>query len=371
MSEEQLAEILKLYGINQFATPYGNGHINDTYAVDDLIIQRINTHVFPNYKGLMQNILLITDFLRKKIIENGGDPLRETLTLVQTLDGRNYVEFPSGVYRVYKRIPDAVSYDSVSPGLLYEAARGFGTFQSMLADFPADQLVETIPNFHNTRSRFENLRAAVKADAVGRAEAVSDEIAFAYSHEKDVDVVLNAIADGRIPLRVTHNDTKLNNVLLDIHTGKAVCVLDLDTVMPGSLLYDYGDALRFGASTAAEDERDLNLVHFDLSNFEAFTKGFLEGIGGNITPCEQELLPFSIRLLTLECGMRFLTDYLEGDTYFKTSRRDQNLDRCRTQFKLVREIEGYEDQMKKLIEKIKFDLASSPSETVLHQNEKK
>lgn len=361
MSGEEIAEILKLYGINHSAVPYGNGHINDTYAVDDLIIQRINTHVFPNYKGLMQNILLVTDFLRKKIVEKGGDPLRETLTLVQTPDGRNYVELPSGVYRVYKRIPDAVSYDSVSPSLLYEAARGFGAFQSMLADFPADQLIETIPDFHNTRRRFENLRAAVKADVMGRADSVSEEIAFAYSHEKDVDVVLNALADGRIPLRVTHNDTKLNNVLLDAHTGKAVCVLDLDTVMPGSLLYDYGDALRFGASTAAEDEQNLDLVHFDLDNFEAFTKGFLEGIGGNITSCEQELLPFSILLLTLECGMRFLTDYLDGDTYFKTSRSGQNLDRCRTQFKLVREIEGFESRMKEIIEKIRCGESSAVS----------
>lgn len=370
MSGEELVEILKLYGVMNSASPYGNGHINDTYIVGNLIIQRINTHVFPDYQGLMQNILRVTDFLRRKVIERGGDPLRETLTLVRTLDGRDYVEMPSGIYRAYGLIPDAVSYDSVSPERLYEAARGFGAFQSMLSDFPADQLVETIPNFHNTRSRLENLRAAVKADTVGRAGTVAEEIAFAFSHEKDVDVVLNALEDGRIPLRVTHNDTKLNNVLLDIHTGRAVCVLDLDTVMPGSLLYDYGDALRFGASTAAEDEPNLNLVHFDLANFEAFTRGFLEGIGGNITPGEQELLPFSIRLLTLECGIRFLTDYLEGDTYFKTSRPDQNLDRCRTQFKLVREIEGYEDQMKKIIEKIRRDQDSSKSEPDLHQNEK-
>ena len=353
MSDPSL--ILKQFGIDSPLTPFGNGHINDTFITEDraYILQRINTSVFNDPQGLTDNVVLITGYLKTWLSANGGDPERETLTPIPAKNGDWLVRTDSGkCYRLYKTIQGTVSYDSATPELLYQAAKGFGRFQKMLSGFPADRLKETIPNFHNTRSRFEALRAAVNADVYSRVALAKKEIDFCYAREADTDVIVNGIADGRIPLRVTHNDTKLNNVMMDKETGAAVCVIDLDTVMPGSLLYDYGDALRFGASTAAEDEKDLSLVHFDLELFETFTKGFLEELGDRLTASEAALLPFSVKLITLECGMRFLTDYLSGDTYFKTSRPGQNLDRCRTQLKLVEEIEEKTPEMKRIVSDI-------------------
>lgn len=344
--------IMSLFGLDQPLTPYGNGHINDTYITQDgkYILQRINTGVFNDPKGLTDNIVLVTGYLKTWLSAHGGDPDRETLTPVPAKDDAWFIQTQEGeCYRLYKIIENTVSYDSATPELLYQAAKGFGRFQMMLAGFPADRLKEVIPNFHNTRSRFEALRAAVDADSMGRVADAKSEIDFCYAREADTDVIVNAIDNGEIPLRVTHNDTKLNNVMMDKDSGEAVCVIDLDTVMPGSLLYDYGDALRFGASTAAEDETDLSIVHFDLTLFETFTKGFLEEVGKTLTPAETELLPFSVKLITMECGMRFLTDYLSGDTYFKTSRPGQNLDRCRTQFKLVAEMEEKTPEMKAIV----------------------
>jgi hypothetical protein len=353
MSDPRL--ILNQFGIDSPLIPFGNGHINDTYITEDraYILQRINTSVFNDPQGLTDNVVLITGYLKTWLSANGGDPERETLTPIPAKNGEWLVRTDSGkCYRLYKTIQGTVSYDSATPELLYQAAKGFGKFQKMLSGFPADRLKETIPNFHNTRSRFEALRSAVNADVYSRVALAKSEVDFCYAREADTDVIVNGIADGRIPLRVTHNDTKLNNVMMDKETGAAVCVIDLDTVMPGSLLYDYGDALRFGASTAAEDERDLSLVHFDLKLFETFTKGFLEELGDRLTASEAALLPFSVKLITLECGMRFLTDYLSGDTYFKTSRPGQNLDRCRTQLKLVAEIEEKTPEMKRIVSDI-------------------
>ncbi len=352
---KDMREILKQFGIDSPVTAFGNGHINDTYITEDrtYILQKINTSVFNDPKGLTDNVVLITGYLKTWLSANGGDPERETLTPIPAKNGAWFIRTDSGeCYRVYKVIEGTVSHDSATPELLYQAAKGFGRFQKMLAGFPADRLKETIPNFHNTRSRFEALRAAVDADVYGRVALAKDEVDFCYARESDTDVIVSAIAEGRIPLRVTHNDTKLNNVMMDAATGTAVCVIDLDTVMPGSLLYDYGDALRFGASTAPEDEKDLSLVHFDINLFETFTKGFLEELGDRLTASEAALLPFSVKLITMECGMRFLTDYLSGDTYFKTSRPGQNLDRCRTQLKLVQEIEEKIPEMKRIVSDI-------------------
>lgn len=354
MTDEKRS-ILKRFGIDRAVRSHGNGHINDTYITEDgeYILQKINTSVFSDPKSLTDNIVLITGYLKTWLSAHGGDPERETLTPIPALDDKWFAETEDGeYYRVYKTIKDSVSYDSATPELLYKAAKGFGRFQKMLAGFPADRLCESIPDFHNTRARFDVFKKVAQADVCKRAQSAKEEIAFCMAREGDMGIVVDAIASKKIPLRVTHNDTKLNNVMIDQKTGEAVCVIDLDTVMPGSVLYDYGDALRFGASTAAEDEKDLEKVHFDLALFEMFTKGFLEEVGDTLTTEEIELLPFSVKLITLECGMRFLTDYLSGDTYFKTAYSDHNLDRCRTQFKLVAEIESLEDEMKRMVAQI-------------------
>lgn len=349
-------EIIHKFAINANISPYGNGHINDTYMAESnprFIMQKINNNVFKNPDQVMENIVNVTEHLKKKIAENGGDVNRETLSVIKTIDGENmYKTDDGGFYRMYNFIENAVSYDAVEkPEQLTEAARAFGKFQNMLADFPADKLYETIPNFHDTRKRFDNLKKAIAEDKAGRLASVKEEVEFALAREAEVGTIVDAIADGSVPLRVTHNDTKLNNVMLDKDTGEGVCVIDLDTVMPGSLLYDYGDALRFGASTGAEDETDLSKINFSLELFEAFTKGFLSEVGSKLTPRERELLPFGAKIMTFECGIRFLTDYLEGDTYFKIHREHHNLDRCRTQFKLVWDIESKTEEMHKIISK--------------------
>lgn len=351
-----LADIVRNFVIDVKVEAYGNGHINDTYIADSepkYILQRINHAIFKNPEQVMSNILGVTEHLREKIAAAGGDPNRETLTVIKTKDGASFYKTEDGnYYRMYNYVENAVSYEAVeSHEQFYEAARAFGRFQNMLADYPAEKLYDTIPFFHDTVKRFGDFEAAVANDAAGRRASVEKEIEFVLARKADAAVVVDAIADGRVPLRVTHNDTKLNNVMLDLETGKGVCVIDLDTVMPGSLLYDYGDALRFGASSGAEDEVDLDKIYFDLELFEAFTKGFIEEVGDKLTPTEIELLPFSAKLLTYECGMRFLGDYLNGDTYFKIHREHHNLDRARTQFKLVADIESKMEDMKKIVEK--------------------
>lgn len=348
------SDILRHFDLDHVSTPYGNGHINTTYLVGTsprFILQRINTEIFKDPDGVMENILAVTSFLRAKIVAAGGDPMRETLTVIPTSDNHSYYRTPDGdCYRVYMFIEDAVSLDSApGPEVFAESARAFGKFQRMLADFPAEKLHETIPHFHDTPDRLRIFRETLAKDPVGRADSVREEIDFVLARAEEMGTVVDAIADGSVPLRVTHNDTKLNNVMLDAKTGKGLCVIDLDTVMPGSMLYDYGDSLRFGASTAAEDERNLDLVHFDLDYFRAYTKAYLEELGDTMTEREIELLPFSAKLMTLECGMRFLTDHIDGDHYFRIHREGHNLDRCRTQFKLVREMEEKADAMMQIV----------------------
>ena len=354
--DKQFQEILANFNLFLNPDAYGNGHINDTYIVHsqpDYILQRINKKVFTNPPAVMENIQGVTEFLRRKIIAEGGDPDRETLNLIMTVDGQPYYHHTDGeYYRVYKFIDHAVSYDLVeNPMQLYHAARAFGKFQNMLADYPAEKLHETIVDFHNTRKRYEQFKDALAKDASGRAKNAGPEIDFVLAREGDAGVIVDALADGSIPLRVTHNDTKLNNVLLDEVTGEGVCVIDLDTVMPGSLLYDYGDALRFGGSSGAEDEPDLSKIWFDVEKFTAFTKGFIEVLP-SITDKELRLLPFSIKLMTLECGSRFLADYINGDVYFKTHYPEHNLIRARTQFKLVKEIEDKMDELDAIVAEI-------------------
>lgn len=351
-----LNKILNEFNLESDIDRYGNGHINDTYLTNsqNYILQRINTNIFKNPVKLMDNIEKVTDFLRGKIIAEGGDPTRETMRVIRTRNGENcYKVDDNNVFRVYEFVKDTFTIEtSKSYDDLNNAGVGFGHFQKMLSDFPADQLFETIPDFHNTPKRVENLMKAIKEDKAGRAKSVEKEIEFALEHAKEASKVTDGIASGDILLRVTHNDTKINNILFDNKTGKAICVIDLDTVMPGSILYDFGDALRMGGSTGAEDETDLTKVNFDAGAFEAFAKGFCSETMDSMTEMEKELLPFSVKLLTYECGIRFLTDYLEGDTYFKIHRPEHNIDRARNQFKLVSDLDKMEGDLLKIVKQL-------------------
>ena len=353
-----LAEILECFELSGQAIPYGSGHINDTYLLaspngEKYIIQRINNDVFKKPEEVMENIVAVTEHIRKKIVAQGTDPARQVLHYLKTKDNKYYHKTADGrYYRAYVYVDGVTTYDIVEkPEDFYKAAKAFGKFQKQLSDFPAHKLFETIPNFHNTRSRYEDFKRAIKEDRCGRLKDVQAEVDFYLAREADADIVINAMAKGDIPVRVTHNDTKLNNVLIDNETNEGICVIDLDTVMPGSLLYDFGDSMRFGTNTAAEDEKDLSKVTSDLNLFEHYTKGFLEELGDSITPAETELLPFSAKLMTLECGTRFLADHLNGDTYFKIHREGHNLDRARTQMKLVADMESKMDQMAKIVKK--------------------
>ncbi len=357
MAEYNLKEIIGKFNITDGATPYGKGHINDTYLSNACepryILQRINNNVFKRPQDVMENIVRVTAHLKKKIIEEGGDPKRETLNLVKTHDGEPYYVTAKGDYfRMYEFIEGAQTYEIVEePIHFYNAAKAFAKFQQRLADFPAEKLHETIPSFHDTTVRFQQLKDAIANDVAGRLKDVQAEVEFALAREKDVSVIVDAIKEGTVPLRVTHNDTKYNNIMIDDKTGLGICVIDLDTVMPGSLLYDYGDSLRFGTNPADEDEKDLSKVYCDLNLFEMFTKGYMEELKDVMTPREKELMPFAAKLMTYECGIRFLADYLNGDTYFKIKYPEHNLDRCHTQFKLVQDMEEKETLMKEIVKK--------------------
>ena len=353
MNKVDLNEVLKKFEVNSRIRQYGNGHINDTYKTEksQYILQRINTDVFKNPAEVMENITNVTDFLRKKIINSHGDPERETLTVLKAFDGKSFYEHDKdNVFRLYKFIADTKTVENDKTLTdLYNAGKGFGKFQRMLDDFPVNVLHETIRDFHDTPKRVEHLKTAISEDRAGRAVEVQKEIEFALENASFADVVVNGIQDHSIPLRVTHNDTKINNILFDKTSGEAVCVIDLDTVMPGSMLYDFGDALRMGGSTAAEDETELDKVHFDKECFKAFAKGYIGEVRDVITQKETDLLAFSAKLLTYECGIRFLTDYLNGDTYFKIHREHHNLDRARNQFKLVSELNVIEPELNEII----------------------
>lgn len=352
----------KLGECASYVKPFGSGHINDTYAVyvadngkEELryVIQRINKNVFKKPQEVMENIFGVTEYLRKTIKHQGGDADRETLNYIKTKTGCNYFEDSQGSpWRCYNYIPKSKCIDiATGTNDLYNSGKAFGNFLRLLNEYPADTLHETIVHFHDTKSRFTDFTRAVERDVKGRAVRCASEIDFAIKRKEDCAVLVDMQEKGELPLRVTHNDTKLNNILFDENTGEAMCVIDLDTIMPGLALNDYGDSIRFGASTAAEDEPNLNIVHFDLALFEAYTKGYLEAAGDILTETEKDYLPWGAKLMTLECGMRFLTDYLQGDTYFKAHRDGQNLDRCRTQFRLVAEMEEHFDEMKKIIKK--------------------
>ena len=340
------------------AAPYGTGHINDTFAVNvnqsgtglRYIFQRINHRIFQQPENLMGNILRVTQHVRSRM---GGvpDASRRMLTVIPADDGRPFVIDDEGYYwRAYLFIEDALSRDAVeSPGQAFQSARAFGRFQKAVSDLPGPRLHEVIPDFHNTPKRFEALERAIQSDSCGRASSCQRDIEFALAHKPEARLLTDLLAAGDLPERITHNDTKINNVLMDNSTGEGVCVIDLDTVMPGLVHYDFGDMVRTATSPAAEDETDLSKVHVHFELFEALLRGYLDAASGFLTPLEKELLPFSGKLITLEIGVRFLTDYLQGDVYFKTKRPEHNLDRCRNQFQRVRSIESQFDQMTKLL----------------------
>ena len=350
---ENLFEVLRAFRLE--AKPvscelYGCGHINVTYlAVMEsgrrYILQKINNNTFRDVAGLMENITAVTEFLRTET----DDP-RGVLTLVKTHDGASYLHAQDAYWRVYAFVEDSICLQLPETDEdFYQSAVGFGTFQQLLTDFPAAKLHETIPNFHNTPDRYRALLETLERDPMHRAAQVQPEIEFALARQAEMSAIQNALASGKLPLRVTHNDTKLNNVLLDAKTRKALCVIDLDTVMPGSSLYDFGDSIRFGAATAAEDEKDISKMEMSLDRFRVFTRGYVRACPG-LTAKELELLPMGAKTMTMECGVRFLTDYLDGDHYFAVHRDGQNLDRARTQFKLVADMEKKWDEMRKIVE---------------------
>ena len=337
---------------------FGNGHINETYKVftdkSMYTLQKINKNVFPDPAAIMENSVGVTGFLTEKIKARGGDIYRETLHFLKADDGKYYVVDENGDYwRSWIFIDNATAHEVVTGSeMLTESGRAFGDFQRQLADYPADTLHEVIKDFHNTPARFKQLTDAIEANKSGRKDNCQAEIEFALAREEAAGELMKLLNEGKLPLKVTHNDTKMSNILVDDETNKAVCIIDLDTVMPGLTAFDYGDSLRAGASTAAEDESDLSKVWFDLELFEAYTKGFLSVCKGALTELELETLPVGAKLMTYEVGIRFLADYINGDVYFRTKYPEHNLVRARTQFKLVADIEAKHDKLMEIVRRV-------------------
>lgn len=329
--------------------PYGSGHINVTYlAVTDkkrYILQKINSNLFKEVDRLMNNIYLVTEHLKKKA------PNKVVLTLVKTVDGKPYLALDGEYWRVYDFIENSVCLQIPrDTNEFMQSAISFGDFTNMLSDFDATQLFEILPNFHNTVKRFENFEIALEKNLSGRKELCQPEIEFALARKDLANRIVSLIENGEMPLKVTHNDTKLNNVLLNEKTLEGLAVIDLDTVMPGSVCYDFGDSIRFGCNSSYEDEEDLSKVYFKMDMFEAYVKGYLQTMS-NITDVEKQHLVDGAILMTFECGIRFLSDYLDGDTYFKVHKENHNLFRCRTQFKLVSEMEKNRELMLEIVNK--------------------
>ena len=351
--EELLSTVLSRFQLDAPAVScerYGCGHINVTYLVVTgsgrrYILQKLSNRAFPDVPGLQQNIDAVTRHLHTKTDNPYG-----ALTLIPTLDGSSwYHHGENSDWRVYDFIENSLCLQAPeSPEDFYQSAIAFGTFQQQLADFPAETLHETIRNFHNTPDRYRLFREALQKDVMGRAASVQPEIDFVLAHEEVAGRLTAMLKSGELPLRVTHNDTKLNNVMLSADTRTPLCVIDLDTTMPGLSAYDFGDSIRFGAATAAEDEKDLSKVTMSLDLFRTFTKGFLTACPG-LTENERKALPLGALTMTLECGVRFLTDYLDGDHYFGIHYPEHNLDRCRTQFQLVADMESKWDRMEAII----------------------
>ena len=345
--DKQMKEVLDAFGLGDACLdcyPFGNGHINDTYCVEcaggKYVLQRINHKVFTKPLEVMENICRVTEHIRSK-----GQP---TLNVVFTTEDKNcYNDSRGNWWRVYDFITGSRTYELIkNADMMYEAGRAIGDFSRRLSDFPIGTLYETIPHFHDTPARFKALKAAIKADRFGRLKACKKEIDFMMAREHEVSFMTDLQKNGDIPTRVTINDTKINNVMFDEKTDKAVCVIDLDTVMPGIIGNDFGDAVRIGCCTAEEDEKDLSKVNFDMDYYNAFSKGFLESCGESLNAMEKATLAMASKLRTFEDGIRFMTDHLSGDVYFKIHRENHNLDRCRTQLRMVEQMEELLDARK-------------------------
>ena len=353
---EHAVYAFRLCGEPVKCTPFGHGHINSTFKIDtdqgrEYVLQRINTYVFKDPIGLMNNVGTITDYIRARV----NDP-RLALHFLTTKDGKFYYEDEKGEFwRMYDFVGGFCLDTPEREEDFYQSALAFGRFQQMLSEFPAETLVETIPEFHNTPDRYRQFKESVAADRMGRLDGVRADVDFLLEREEKGSMLHKERLAGRIPLRVTHNDTKLNNVLLDKKTRTSLCVLDLDTVMPGLSAFDFGDSIRFGAATAAEDEKDLSKMEMDLHLFEIYTRGFLEA-ATNLTDAELKALPMGAYTMTLECATRFLKDYLDGDVYFKVDYPEHNLARARTQMKLVWDMERKMDEMNAIVARVAAEI---------------
>lgn len=352
-TDQQMLEILSLFALEGpvvSCEPYGSGHINTTRMVTDAagkryILQRISENVFKDIPALMENIQMVTDYLRRQ-----NPDQRRVLSLVPAKDGSSYVRTPWGYWRVYHFVEGSICLQQPeTPRDFYESAIAFGRFQQELAHFPVERLHETIPDFHHVPHRYQWLRQVLQQDPMGRASQVQAEVDFILAREQEMGTAQRMLESGQLPVRVTHNDTKLNNVLLDAATRKALCVIDLDTVMPGLSIFDFGDSIRFGAATAPEDTTQLEKQSLDLERFRVYTRGYLRSCP-DLTETELEMLPMGARTITLECGMRFLTDYLDGDHYFAVHRPQHNLIRCRSQLQLVRDMERKWQDMHQIVQ---------------------
>ncbi len=364
--EKQLQDISKkfqIYGAILHAETLKIGHINETYTATydqggtrvRYIHQKLNKGVFKNPSAVMKNVMRVTTHIRRKLEANNvRDVTRRSLIVIPTRDGKSFYENGGNeVWRTFVFVEGVETYEAVqNPQQAFQAGRAFGAFQHALVDLPGERLLETIPDFHHTRKRFAALQLAIQNDHYNRAKDAKAEIDFALKHESIVDVILKGMAKGKIPERITHNDTKFNNVMLDVLTGEAMCIVDLDTVMPGCALYDFGDMVRTTTSPTLEDEPDLSKVKMQMPMFKKLAEGYLSTAGNFLTKSEKALIAFSGKLITFEIGIRFLTDFLSGDTYFRIHRPAHNLDRCRTQFKLVESIEGQEEAMQKYVDKL-------------------
>jgi len=356
---ENIAKQFQIKGSYISCEKYGCGHINGTFLLktseETYILQKINNHVFKDVDKLMQNISSVLDFQKTEIIKHGGDASREAMTLVLTKDNKTYFydKENDAYYRVYEFVKGSLAIQQAENKEDFaESAKAFGKFQSLLADFDASKLFEVIPNFHNTKVRFQHFQKVLKDDIHYRAKDCQEEIQFVLDREKTCNILVDLIEEKKIPLKVTHNDTKLNNVLFDETSHKWLCVIDLDTIMPGSSLYDFGDSIRFGCNTSDENETDLSKVNFNKEYFEAYTRAYLSEVYSSLNEYELKYLPYGAILMTLECGIRFLDDYLDGNHYFAYKYEKHNLDRAKNQFKLVRCLEENLDYMNGLVEKI-------------------